>query len=85
MLDFVDLWKIERTKNIAANGRLFNALMFALVVVVSLHIDRSAIWLGLFPVLSIGAAYISDLLRWPWFGVLSPAFAALALAVVFYI
>ncbi|WP_313609233.1 hypothetical protein [Rhizobium sp.] len=51
---------IAREKNRVANGRLFNVLMFALVLFMASQIDKGALWLAFFPALSVGAAYLQD-------------------------
>jgi hypothetical protein len=53
-------YEIARAKNAAANGRLFNALMFALVLFIAFRIDTAALWLAFFPPLSIGVGYLAD-------------------------
>lgn len=62
MLDREDVMQIERLKNIAANGRLFNSLMFVLILFIASRIDEALHWIGLFPILSIGCAYVADTL-----------------------
>ncbi|WP_320194969.1 hypothetical protein RMR10_011945 [Agrobacterium rosae] len=51
---------IAREQNRTANGRLFNVLMFAIVLFIAFKIDTGALWLAFFPPLSVGAGYISD-------------------------
>jgi hypothetical protein len=60
MLEFCDRVQIERAKNIVANGRLFNVLMFILVIIVAVRLNVSAVYLAFAPILSIGAAYLAD-------------------------
>jgi len=57
---YSESFEIERMKNAVANGRLFNVLMFVLIIVVATQSDRGALWLAFSPILSVGAAYLAD-------------------------
>lgn len=88
MLEFSDLYRIEQLRTIVANGRLFNVLMFVLVLFVAAQIDMAALWLALAPIMSIGAAYLADGIRARFqrlFSFASIAFAVAAFLVIFYI
>lgn len=88
MLEFSDLVQIERAKTRIGNGRLFNVLMFVLIVVISVQFDASAIWLAFAPILSIGAAYLADGIgaRFErYLSIASIAFAISAFLVIIYI
>jgi hypothetical protein len=88
MLEFSDLVQIERAKTAVGNGRLFNVLMFALIVIVAVQIDIAALWLAFAPVVSIGAAYLADGIgaRFQrYLSIASIAFAISAFLVIIYI
>lgn len=51
---------IARTQNATSNGRLFCAMMFALVLFIACQIDKGALWLAFFPALAVGAGYLQD-------------------------
>lgn len=88
MLEYSDLFAIERLKNAATNGRMLNVLMFALIIVVALEYDKAAIWLALAPVLSLGAAYLADgpgASARPVFSIASIACSIASFAIVFFL
>jgi len=87
MLEFSDLYRIEQLKTIVANGRLFNVMMFVLVLFIAAQIDIAALWLAFAPILSIGTAYLTD--RFGRFekylSIACIAFAVAPFLVIFYI
>jgi arginine exporter protein ArgO len=86
MLDYRETIAVERLKNAASNGRLLNILTFALVLFVTARFDQSALWLAFFPIVSLGAAYLSDVFgQMKTCSVLSIVFAIVPFAVAFYI
>lgn len=72
---------IEIARNAASNGRLFNVMVFALLLALGIVSGDGGYFLAaILPALSVGAAYIGDLMRFRWMGWLSIAFAVLPLA-----